>query len=502
MDTFFSSLSGNLNAAAIREHGSKWVYGGSVFQAGKAFVCMARTDKEKFLLEFGESAASFNEAFQGEIVYNAGSVVVKKYGLTHANACALRTLFPWTVPVSLRHEQTTIGCGDRLGLATAGHLRAVKKYPVRPILAQQSIRELSLTNRNFENVTDDVVFLVFQEGYTLGYGADGDHLKTLQDIDDAVDAGMTMITLDLSDVLKPESQDWNEGEIEAAFTALPQDVQTRLLSTYADKEFSCEDHTIQLSALEAKRCAVMYVSALDFAKEVYDRLASRRGDAFDLEVSIDETTTPTLPTHHVFFMSELQQRGVVSSALAPRFIGEFQKGIDYIGDLTEFEEQFKVHCAIARTYGNYKISVHSGSDKFSTFPIVGLHTNHRLHLKTAGTSWLEAVRLMTMREPGLYRKMHAHALEKLPEVQKYYHVTMDLSKVPPLEALSDDQLPKLMEQNDSRQLLHITYGPILNDPEIRPLFFAAMHKHEDGYYELIEKHFRKHIDLLGVPASD
>jgi hypothetical protein len=233
---------------------------------------------------------------------------------------------------------------------------------------------------------------------------------------------------------------------------------------------------------------------------VYNHLKSKRGDEFDLEISIDETTSPTLPSHHLYIARELRLRGIEFSSLAPRFLGEFQKAIDYIGDLAEFDRQFACHADIAKSYGNYKISVHSGSDKFAVYPTVGRETAGFLHLKTAGTSWLVAVEVISRCEPELYRDMHKCALENFNDMLKLYHITADITKIPALDTLSDAELPALMEMPEARQLLHITYGPILTS-SLRERFFSAMHKFEKEYDEAVRRHFDKHITLLGVPEK-
>ena len=222
------------------------------------------------------------------------------------------------------------------------------------------------------------------------------------------------------------------------------------------------------------------------------------GDEFDLEISIDETSSPTLPSHHLYIARELRKRGVEFSSMAPRFIGEFQKAIDYIGDLAEFDRQFKVHAQIAQAYGNYKVSVHSGSDKFAVYPTIGRETSGYLHLKTAGTSWLVAVTVIAQCDPALYRDMHRCALANFNDMLKLYHITADINRIPKLETLSDAELPKLMEMPEARQLLHITYGPILRS-ELRERFFATLHREEEAYTAAIEKHFDKHLSLLGQP---
>lgn len=487
---------------AVQNAFSKAVTGVALYPAswqplGRAWVVLGRDADRKYLFVLAARKAELPAAFTG-VVQEGQDCCWQTCHLSHANALALRQAYPWAGAVSLRDRRSTLGCGDRLGRATPGHIRAVRGTQIVPVLAQQSIRELNLTGRTYEQVVDDVTFLVFQEGFRDGFGADGDHLKTLKDIDMAIDAGMTMITLDLSEVMTAAAQNWDAAQVETAYLALPQEVKGHLAATYLGKTFNAGLATIGFSELEAKRCAVMYVKALDFAREVYLHLRSRRGDAFDLEMSIDETSAPTLPAHHFFIIRELIRRGVTVTSLAPRFIGEFQKGIDYIGNLAEFEKQFAIHCEIARASGGYKISIHSGSDKFSVFPAIGKYTQHYVHVKTAGTSWLEAVRTLAVAEPALYRRIQAQALATFQDAKKYYHVTTDLAKIPPLTTVADSELPALMEHNEARQLLHITYGYILQDPAIRPLFFAALHRHEEAYYAALQKHFGRHLQALGI----
>ncbi len=485
----------------IHNHGSSVAfYKGAVQKHNGTIIAMACDSQSKFILVLSSREDGIIADFSGEQIGDCG-VIARKCPLNEHNAQLLRTIFPWTAPVSLRNRKTTIGCGDRLGLASIGHIAAVKHFDATPVLAQQSMRELDLTGRTYRQVVDDATFMVFQAGYKDGYGADGDHLKNIPDIDIALSAGMPMITLDLSEVMLAKAGDWQNVQIETAFQALPADVQNRIKHSYFDKTFKVGHLEISIDAATARRCAVMYLKALDFALEVYNHIKSRRGDEFDLEISIDETTSPTLPAHHLFIVKELRLREVEFTSLAPRFIGEFQKAVDYIGDPAEFARQFEVHAAIAKSHGDYKVSIHSGSDKFMVYPTIGQMTGMRLHLKTAGTSWLEAVRVISENDPELYRLMHKSALANFNAMLRLYHITADISRIGDVDAMPDNDLPKLMEMNEARQLLHITYGPILRDKTIRPLFFAAMHKFEKQYCEKLKSHFEKHLRLLGVPGK-
>ena len=489
-----------IKSGMIMKEGQFAIYPASVHKLGSAVVMMGRDDDKRFILVVADSAKVMPNGFEGEKLSLADGCEALVCELSAANAAALRKHFPWCAPRSLRNERTTIGCGDRLGLASFGHIKAARKVQAYPVLAQQSMRELTMTGRTFRQVVDDACFMVYASDYRDGYGADGDHLKTIPDIDVALAAGMPMITLDLSEVMNAAAGDWDKAQIETAFAAMPADLQKRIIADYAGKKFILGDVTVDVDELTAKRCAVMYTSALDFAFKVYEHLKAARGDEFDLEISIDETTSPTLPSHHLFIVRELRLRNVEFSSLAPRFIGEFQKAVDYIGDLAEFDRQFKVHALIAQNYGNYKVSVHSGSDKFAVYPTVGRETRHYLHLKTAGTSWLVAVTVIAENDPALYRDMHKCALANFNDMLKLYHITADINKIPALDTLTDAQLPALMDMPEARQLLHITYGPILTG-DLRERFFKAMHKFEAEYEVAVEKHFDKHLTLLGVPAK-
>lgn len=480
------------------------LYPDSVCATGNQVLATVRNSTGKQLV-LGFEADKPPTGFDGRTVTHAGHCFML-CPPTPANAAALRRLLPWTAPRSLADRPATIGCGDRLGRATGGHLRAVRRRRIAPVLAQQSIRELTLTHRTFRNVIDDVTFLVFQSGYRDGYGADADHLKTLDDIRNAVETGMTMITLDVSEVMQADAAALNDHDLQAAFDRLPADIQRITRSEYAGQTFPVAGHAgtseVILDERDARLCAVMYTPALDFARQVYELLVSLRGEGcFDLEMSIDETVTPTLPAHHLFIIRELIRRGVRVVSLAPRFIGEFQKGIDYIGDIKAFRAQFREHALIAQTHGDYKISIHSGSDKFSIFPIIAELSAGRFHEKTAGTSWLEAVRLVAGRDPDLYRAFHAVALQRLPDALKLYHITPDLQAVPDPFAMPNTELPKLMDDINVRRVLHVAYGYILDDQDLRNRFFDLLDTHEVEHEELIAAHFERHLEALQIPPA-
>ncbi len=463
-------------------------------------ACMARDLESRFLLLVSAENSGAFAAFEGECVSGNG-VFAKKAPLTEKNAAALRKVFPWTAPVPVLHKKCSFGCGDRLGLATSAHAELFKKYNAFPVFAQQSIRELNLTKRTYRSVIDDASFQVFQAGYTGGFGADGDHLKSFEHIDMALEVGVTMLTLDLSDELHPAFADVSGAELEKAYAGCPAEVRAECEKLYLSGPIRLKTSTLNFTKEELMRCVLIYTDAMNFAAKVSERLRQHGAGKVDLEISVDETSAPTLPEHHYFVASELKRRQVVFASLAPRFIGEFQKGIDYIGDLKEFRKQFGQHVEIADFFGTYKVSVHSGSDKFSAFPIIGELTGGHFHLKTAGTSWLEAVEAIAYADPKLFREIYTKAFAALPAALKLYHITADFSVLPKEETLTDAQLPDLLKCVPGRQLLHITYGAMLGeDPAMHDKIYRALFVHEEEYQKQLDEHFRKHIELLGIPA--
>jgi hypothetical protein len=457
--------------------------GGSVF--------MAKDGDETLIVSVGQ-----DWGFTGMEFVSGGKECVAA-PLTHSNADVLRKLFPFCAPVRVLSKDRTIGVGDRLGIAGPGHLRVFQDYDAFPILAQQSIRELNLTHRTYMDVLDAASFAVFREGYKKGFGADGDHLKKSEEIEMALSLGFTMITLDCSEHMHNEAESMAMDEINARYRP-----DAALEAKYIGKSFDIgEGVVLTFSAEDLKRMVLVYSEVLDFATDIYKRYFAPGIYEADFEISIDETTTPTTPLQHFFIARELSDRGVRFATLAPRFCGEFQKGIDYIGDLKQFESELAIHCAIARHFG-YKLSMHSGSDKFSVFSIFGKLTHGRFHVKTAGTNWLEAMKVVAMVDPSLYRQVHRFALSKFEEVTKYYHVTTDLGKIPDINTLSDKDLVKLFSMDDARQLIHITYGPILSTRTetgeylFKDRLYKLWSDNAELYANMLHKHIGHHLECL------
>lgn len=425
--------------------------------------------------------------FEGEAVNG-----IKVCPLNHANRLVLNMEIGYTRPQAIGAETASFGCGDRLGLANEGQLAAVRRTRVKPVLAQQSLRELDLTGRSYDDVIDVASWAVFKAGYREGYGADGDHLKTKQEVEAALEHGCSMITLDCSGVLKePPVQ---AAVLSRAYEQIPAKKRLTL-----EKEYLNAAQAASIGVTYTRQTwmeiLVTYLDAVELAEEVYVELIRSRGRRIDYEISLDETAHTTSAEAHYFVARELKKRHVRISSIAPKFVGEFQKGIDYIGDTEGFRHNLRIHCMVAACLG-HKVSIHSGSDKFKVFPVIADETKGLFHVKTSGTSWLEAVRVIAGNAPDLYRRMHRKALEHLDEARSYYKVNCDLSAVRPLDTATDDELPAYIDQDDSRQLMHIAYGILLRDKKMQDEIYASLRKNEAAYRRQVEQHIEKHLISL------
>ncbi|MGZ9166002.1 MAG: tagaturonate epimerase family protein, partial [Anaerolineales bacterium] len=236
------------------------------------------------------------------------------------------------------------------------------------------------------------------------------------------------------------------------------------------------------------RAVVKYGRAIQHAAVMFNRLCQMKDD-FDFEVSVDETDSPTTPLEHFFIASELTRLGVRFTSLAPRFIGRFEKGVDYIGDLNALDAELAKHAAVTAHFGTYKLSLHSGSDKFSVYPLIAKHWGDRIHVKTAGTSYLEALRVLAVHEPDLFLKIHALGRERYEVDRRTYHVSAKLEMLP-----NDGDLPSLLNDFHAREILHVTFGSALAQFGVK--LRAALVKHEAAYQEGLRTHFETHLRLL------
>ena len=415
--------------------------------------------------------------------------------LTAENALALQGVFPWLSPCRTPEGEASFGFGDRLGLATPGHIRALAGAKVFPVLVQQSVRENARTGRTFEEVLAKGIFGAFQEGYEDGFGADADHLKQIEDALYAANLGYTFFTCDPGDHVV-SVEDLASQEVKERFTHLPESETFR--REYLGQSFKIDGlGTLRFSEEELARAAVKYGGAVSFATRMYHALAERLPHGFDYEVSVDETETPTTPLEHLFVAHELQRRGVDFMSLAPRFVGAMEKGVDWRGDLEVFRGELEAHAAIARDMGSYRLSLHSGSDKFTLYPLLAEETNGLWHVKTAGTSYLVALEVVAHRAPALFREIASFSISQFAHERASYYISADSSLIPPLEELSDDELPEVIEEHNGRQVLHVAFGAVLQNPlgdELR----LVLDQWEEEHYERLARHLGRHLEGLGV----
>lgn len=418
--------------------------------------------------------------------------------LTPENAVILRQRLPWLNPVPLG-LRTSAGFGDRLGIGTPGHAQSVIGTGVAPIFAQQSVRENTRTHRTPQNVVDDAMWGVFEIGWREAWGADADHLKHAANVAEFVKAGYTFFTIDPGDHVDDAAETDSLETLRQKAAALPWDVlQTTLEETQAryQKSFDLGTHTLTLDEHAVLKAVVKYGAAVAHTLRMAQELKNQSaGKPFEMEMSVDETGTTTSLVEHFYIASELIRHGVPFVSLAPRFVGRFEKGVDYIGDLAELEDNIAGHAAIMRHFGNaYKLSLHTGSDKFGVYPIAMRLTHGRVHLKTAGTSYLEGLRLIASVDVPFFREILTFSRERYEEDRKTYHVSATLDKVPDPKDLTDAQLPDLLDQFDARQVLHVTFGSVLDTFGDR--LHSLLRANERQYHSYLKRHFDRHLEAF------
>jgi hypothetical protein len=181
-------------------------------------------------------------------------------------------------------------------------------------------------------------------------------------------------------------------------------------------------------------------------------------------------------------------------------VGRFEKGVEFIGDLNALAADLEGHAAIARTLGPYKLSLHSGSDKFNVYPLAVQAAGGLVHLKTAGTSFLEALRTLARVDAALFRKLLALARERYLDDRASYHVSAELEQVPAPSQLADADLAGLLDRFDTRQVLHVTFGSMMGRYGSEML--SALRAHEAAYGLAVEAHFVKHLELFVQPEIE
>ncbi len=403
----------------------------------------------------------------------------------------------------------TFGFGDRMGMATPGHLEALKRdgEGILGIFAQQSIREMTRTQRTPTQVMSCAAEALAAAGFADAWGADADHLKTPADVEITADAGFVFFTIDPSDHVDQKADNYSRQEIEAKFQPQP------WTEDYLGKEVKLDGAPpIKFDDLTVRRAAVKYGKAIAHAIELAAYIksaAAKRGQPHEIEISVDETDQPTTLAEHYIIADQLLRAGVNLVSLAPRFIGELEKGIDYIGDPGKLEKSLADHAAIAAQLGPYKLSLHSGSDKLSMYAGFARATKGRFHVKTAGTSYLEALRVVARHDGKLFRQIIEFSRQRYDTDKATYHVHATLDSAPPSAHVSDDhELERIYLEcwddvpegkgftNPGRQILHCTFGSVLTDATFKPLIFQILEEHPDTHRDILADHFGRHLRAL------
>ncbi len=414
------------------------------------------------------------------------------------------------VPLGL---SPSFGFGDRLGLATFGHVAAMKQsgQGVAPMFAQQSIREMTRTNRTPKQVMGDALKAAAESGWTAPQGADADHLKTPQDIERTAAEGFCFFTIDPSGEVDAHADDYNESQLREKFNAVAGEVNW--IDRYKGTTVRLSTGTkIILDEKAVTKAAVKYGRAINMTESLGKHIAAtmqKLGKPFEIELSVDETPQPTTLAEHYIIADQCQDRGIKLISLAPRYVGEFEKGVDYKGDLAKFEASLADHAAIAEMCGPYKLSLHSGSDKLTIYPSFARITQGRWHVKTAGTSYLEALRAVARHDEGLFRRIIDFSRTRYDTDKATYHVSATLQSAPPASEVKDVKTleKKYLEMwadvkgnagftEPARQILHCTFGSVLTDAKLKGEVVQILKEHRSTYDEILADHFGRHLKAL------
>ncbi len=372
-------------------------------------------------------------------------------------------------------ESNTFGMGDRFGHQGEAQLQAVLNareaglqiYPTW----NKSFREHSIVGTEPHSLRVEADAAVAALGWKENFYVDADHIK-MDTVGDFI-PGSNFFTLDVADYVgeTPDAaamEKWVAG-IERYFGELAVEGL---------------DAPLALSREAAEEAGKQFFAAITKAGELYRHIEDEKGaDTFVTEVSIDETDAPQGPADVFYILSMMAAESIPAQTVAPKFTGRFNKGVDYVGNLEQFEKEFHADLCVIRfaikEFGlpeTLKISVHSGSDKFSLYPIINkLIKAHGagLHVKTAGTTWLEEV-IGLARAGGeglvIAKEIYAGGIEHFDALTAPYSTVIDIdqAELPSVEAVNawtSEQFVSALEHDLShpnynlhlRQLIHVGF---------------------------------------------
>jgi hypothetical protein len=369
----------------------------------------------------------------------------------------------------------SIGVGDRFAHQGKAQLQACRKaaehgVEVIPVW-NKSHREHTIIGSSPAGTRAAADEAVKATGWSRPYYVDADHIN-LNTVDAFVGA-CDFFTIDVADMIGQSSP----PATSQAFVGRHPELQEELLIPGAGHPFRIDRESVI-------RVADKYLTAVREAGRVYRRIEETKGKGqFIVEVSMDETDSPQTPVELLIILAAVADEGIPIQTIAPKFTGRFNKGVDYVGDLTKFSEEFSsdvatIAFAVGRygLPGNLKLSIHSGSDKFSLYKAVYRilqQFNAGVHLKTAGTTWLEE--LIGLAEAGgegldLAKEIYAEAYSHRAELCAPYAAVIDIhpSRLPApgsVRRWSSEQFVSALRHDpkspafnpDLRQLLHVGF---------------------------------------------
>jgi hypothetical protein len=350
-------------------------------------------------------------------------------------------------------------------------LAAEQGVEVTPVW-NKSHREHTTVGSHPDSVRAAAEAAVNELDWSGPYHVDADHIR-LETVDRFIESS-DFYTLDVADAIGQPA----DAQAVQAFVDRHPELVGRL-------EIPGIEEPFETTREEIERIAGKYLGAVQEAGRLYRHIASRKGEGrFIAEVSMDETDSPQKPPELLVILAAIADEKIPAQTIAPKFTGRFNKGVDYVGDVAQFEREFNQDLAViahaVRQYDlpeNLKLSVHSGSDKFSLYEPIRTalqRTGAGIHLKTAGTTWLEEV--IGLAESGgegleLAKEIYGKALDDIDALSAPYATVIDIDRAQlPSKAevwdWSSEQFvsalrhdPRNPQYNPSlRQLLHVGYN--------------------------------------------
>lgn len=368
----------------------------------------------------------------------------------------------------------TFGVGDRFARGARAQLQAFIAarelgMDLTPVW-NKSNREHDIIGSQPQSTRDAAEQAVAELGWTGGYLLDADHIN-LKTVDRFI-APCDFFTLDVADAIGEPA---DPRDVTAFVDRHPELIGIISIPGIAEP--------FHITRGDVEKTANQFLKATQNAKAIYEHIVAAKGTDFVTEVSMDETDRPQTPPELLVILAAIADQGIPIQTIAPKFTGRFNKGVDYVGDVDQFEKEFNDDLAVIahaiKTYGlpeSLKLSVHSGSDKFSIYPAIKralARTGAGLHIKTAGTNWLEEV--IGLAESGgrgldLAKEIYAQALAKKESLCQPYATVIDIdfTKLPSTETVrawsSSEFTPALRHDPDNpgynpnvRQLLHVGF---------------------------------------------